>query len=163
MAATSGGSDTPDFSLDGRHRISSPVDGSHQAKVRSIGVAGFLVAGMSVLLTNTAGSGSAGSFSVRGFNAGRLPLPRSWMRIGLARTGNRVEAVGEVDCRPSLACGSSWRAHPCCCSPRRPRGGQHTNVPRGDWLPPAAESVHALHTLEKMEPGRHCSIIARDS
>ena len=27
----------------------------------------------------------------------------------------------------------------------------NTNVPRGDWLPPAAESVHALHTLEKMD------------
>jgi putative drug exporter of the RND superfamily len=26
-----------------------------------------------------------------------------------------------------------------------------TSVPRGDWLPPAAESVHALHTLEQMD------------
>src|SRR6185437_10749554 len=25
-----------------------------------------------------------------------------------------------------------------------------TNLPRGDWLPPAAESVQALHTLEEM-------------
>jgi RND superfamily putative drug exporter len=26
-----------------------------------------------------------------------------------------------------------------------------TSLPRGDWLPPAAESVHALHTLEQMD------------
>jgi RND superfamily putative drug exporter len=26
-----------------------------------------------------------------------------------------------------------------------------TSVPRGDWLPQAAESVHALHTLEQMD------------
>ena len=26
-----------------------------------------------------------------------------------------------------------------------------TSVPKGDWLPPAAESVHALHTLEHMD------------
>jgi RND superfamily putative drug exporter len=26
-----------------------------------------------------------------------------------------------------------------------------TSVPNGDWLPPAAESVHALHTLQKMD------------
>src|SRR6202007_475366 len=27
----------------------------------------------------------------------------------------------------------------------------NTSVPKGDWLPPAAESVHALHTLEQMD------------
>jgi RND superfamily putative drug exporter len=26
-----------------------------------------------------------------------------------------------------------------------------TSLPRGDWLPPAAESVHALHTLKQMD------------
>ena len=50
---------------------------------------------------------------------------------------------------PWLAILSGGRSR-CCCSPGRPCGW----IPvfrRGNWLPEAAESVHALHTLERMD------------
>ena len=37
------------------------------------------------------------------------------------------------------------------------------NLPRGDWLPPRAESVQAFHSLEKMGRAAHHPIAAGDT
>jgi putative drug exporter of the RND superfamily len=66
------------------------------SEVRSIGVAGFLVAGMSLLLTITLVPAVLALLGPR-INAGRLPFTAK----------KALEAVGEGDRRPSLAC------HPC--------------------------------------------------
>ncbi len=120
------------------------------SEIRSIGVAGFLVAGMSEMLANTPGSGSAGSARSANRNACRLPF------------------TGRLDLHQAACSGSlRWRqwgktvvAHPWLAillagAPLLLLASQaarlDTSVPRGDWLPPGAESVHALHTLEQMD------------
>ena len=71
------------------------------------------------------------------------------MRDRAARTGNRWRQWGKVIvAHPWLAlflAGApllllAWQAT-----------RLDTSLPRGDWLPQAAESVHALHTLEQMD------------
>jgi RND superfamily putative drug exporter len=118
------------------------------SEVRSIGVAGFLVAGMSVLLTNTVVPALLAALGPR-INAGRLPFVAKLDPQRAAQTGKRWREWGRVIvARPWLAIFlagapllllASQAAH------------LDTSVPRGDWLPPAAESVHALHVLEQMD------------
>ena len=57
--------------------------------------------------------------------------------------------MGKADRRASLARSLCGR----CSSASARLAGQRfdTSLPRGDWLPQAAESVHALHTLERMD------------
>ncbi len=118
------------------------------SEIRSIGVAGCLVAGMSVLLTNTL-----------------VPATLSWLgpRIDLGR----MPFTPKLDVRHSERTGIRWRrwgrivvAHPwlAICLAGAPllllawqATRLDTSVPQGDWLPPAAESVQALHTLEGMD------------
>jgi len=118
------------------------------SEVRSIGVAGFLVAGMSVLLTNTLVPAVLAVLGPR-INAGRLPFTAKLDADRAARTGNRWRQWGKV------IVAHPWRAIILAGTPLLLLASQaarlNTNVPRGDWLPPAAESVHALHTLEKMD------------
>ncbi len=131
------------------------------SEIRSIGIAGFLVAGISVLLANTLVPALLALLGPR-INAGRMPFTAKLDAEGRTRTGKPLEAVGEDDRRASLAGLCVSPARPCCCSPRRPRGSI-PSFPRGDWLPPAAESVHALHDARKDGPRGHCSIVARNS
>src|SRR5579863_4025109 len=118
------------------------------SEVRSIGVAGFLVAGMSVLLTNTLVPAVLAILGPR-INAGRLPFTAKLDAHRAARTGNRWRQWG----RAIVA--HPWLAIFLAGAPLLLLASQaarlRTSVPTGDWLPAAAESVHALHTLEQMD------------
>ena len=118
------------------------------SEIRSIGVAGFLVAGMSVLLTNTVVPVVLGLLGHR-IDAGRMPLTPKLDEQRAARTGAQWRRWGTVIvAHPWLALALAgtpllllaWQA-------------KHldTSVPKGSWLPESAESVRALHSLEKMD------------
>src|SRR6202046_4149850 len=118
------------------------------SEIRSIGVAGFLVTGMSVLLTNTLVPAALVLLGPR-IDLGRMPFTAKLDAQRAARTGNRWRQWGKtIVAHPWLAlllAGTpllllAWQV-------RR----LDTSLPRGDWLPQAAESVHALHTLERMD------------
>jgi RND superfamily putative drug exporter len=118
------------------------------SEIRSIGVAGFLVAGMSVLLTNTLVPALLALLGPR-INAGRMPFTPRLDARRAACTGIRWRKWGKaIVARPWLALLLAgvpllllaWQA-----------GRLNTSVPRGDWLPESAESVQALHTLERMD------------
>ncbi len=118
------------------------------SEVRSIGVAGFLVAGMSVLLANTVVPAVLAVLGPR-INAGRFPFLARLDAHRAARTGNRWRHWGKV------IVAHPWLAILLAGAPLLLLAAQaarlDTSVPKGDWLPPAAESVHALHTLERMD------------
>src|ERR1700683_2742003 len=118
------------------------------SEIRSIGIAGFLVAGMSVLLTNTLVPTLLGWLGPR-INFGQLPFTPKLDADRCASTGKRWRQWGTVIvAHPWLALLVAgiplfllaWQIR-----------GLDTSVPRGDWLPPAAESVRALHTLRQMD------------
>ncbi len=118
------------------------------SEVRSIGIAGVLVAGMSVLLANTLVPALLAALGPR-INAGRVPFIASWDEHRAARKEDRWRRWGKVIvARP-------WTAIFLAGVPLLLLASQaarlDTSVPRGDWLPSAAESVRALHTLEKMD------------
>jgi RND superfamily putative drug exporter len=118
------------------------------SEVRSIGVAGFLVAGTSLLLANTLVPALLAALGPR-INAGRLPFIASWDAHRAARTENRWRQWGKV------IVAHPWLAILLAGAPLLLLASQaarlDTSVPRGDWLPSAAESVRALHTLEHMD------------
>ena len=118
------------------------------SEIRSIGVAGFMVAGISVLLTNTL-----------------VPAVLSWL-------GRRIDTGcmpfrARLDSEHAAHAGEKWRrwgrtivAHPWLALllagvPLLLLAAQarhlDTSMPNGDWLPESAESVQALHALEKMD------------
>jgi putative drug exporter of the RND superfamily len=118
------------------------------SEIRSIGVAGILVAGTSVLLTNTLVPALLALLGPR-INAGCMPFTPKLDAQRAARTGNRWRKWGKaIVARPWLALFLAgvpllllaWQA-----------GRLNTSVPRGDWLPESAESVQALHALERMD------------
>jgi putative drug exporter of the RND superfamily len=120
------------------------------SEIRSIGVAGCLVTGMSVLLTNTLVPAALVLLGPR-IDLGRMPFTAKLDAQHAARTGIRWRQWGKtIVAHPWLAlflAGTpllllAWQV-------RR----LDTSLPRGDWLPQAAESVHALHTLERMDRG----------
>ncbi len=118
------------------------------SEIRSIGVAGFLVAAISVLLTNTL-----------------VPAVLAW--LGPRIDGGRMPFTPRLDCDRAARTGTRWRkwgrvivAHPWIAialagAPLVLLAMQamrmDTSLPKGDWLPQTAESVHALHTLEQMD------------
>jgi RND superfamily putative drug exporter len=117
------------------------------SEIRSIGVAGFLVAGMCVLLANTLVPAVLALLGRR-IDAGRLPFAPRLDAQWSERTGVRWRRWGTVIvAHPWLAlflAGApllllAWQAT-----------RLDTSLPRGNWLPPAAESVHALDTLGQM-------------
>jgi RND superfamily putative drug exporter len=118
------------------------------SEVSSIGIAGFLVAGMSVLLSNTLVPALLAALGPR-INAGRLPFKASLDGPRAARTGERWRRWGTV------IVAHPWLAILLAGAPLLLLASQaarlDTSVPRGDWLPEAAESVRALHTLEQMD------------
>ncbi len=118
------------------------------SEVRSIGLAGVLVAGMSVLLANTLVPALLGALGPR-INSGRLAFIASWDEHRAARTANRWRQWGKV------IVAYPWPAIFLAGVPLLLLASQaarlDTDVPNGDWLPSAAESVRALHTLERMD------------
>jgi len=118
------------------------------SEVRSIGVAGFLVAGMSVLFANALVPAVLAVLGPR-IDAGRLPFTAKLDVNRAARTGIRWRRWG----RAIVA--HPWLAIVLAGAPLLLLASQalrlDTSLPRGNWLPPAAESVHALHTLEQMD------------
>ena len=118
------------------------------SEIRSIGVGGFLVAGISVLLTNTLVPAVLALLGPR-INAGRMPFTPKLDADRAAHTGNRWRQWGKV------IVAHPWLALSLAGAPLLLLAWQathlDTSVPRGDWLPQSAESVHALHTLEQMD------------
>ena len=118
------------------------------SEIRSIGIAGFLVAGMSVLLTNTVVPTALGLLGPR-INLGRLPFTPKLDAHRAERAGTRWRQWGRV------IVAHPWLALVVAGTPLLLLAWQvrrlDTSLPRGDWLPPAAESVHALHTLRQMD------------
>jgi putative drug exporter of the RND superfamily len=118
------------------------------SEIRSIGIAGFLVAGMSVLLTNTLVPTLLGLLGPR-INLGRLPFTPKLDENRAASAGKRWRHWGRV------IVAYPWLALFAAGTPLLLLAWQirqlDTSVPRGDWLPPAAESVRALHTLRQMD------------
>jgi len=118
------------------------------SEIRSIGVAGVLVAGMSVLLTNTLVPAVLALLGRR-IDIGRMPFTPKLDANRAERTGNRWRQWGKV------IVAHPWLALFLASTPLLLLAWQvrrlDTSLPRGDWLPPAAESVHALHTLKQMD------------
>ncbi len=118
------------------------------SEIRSIGLAGILVAGMSVLLTNTLVPAVLGLLGRR-IDAGRLPFTPKLDVDRAAATGNRWRRWG----RTIVA--HPWRALLIAGTPLVLLAWQakhlDTSIPSGDWLPKSAESVQALHSLEQMD------------
>jgi RND superfamily putative drug exporter len=117
-------------------------------EIRSIGVAGFLVAGTSVLLCLTIVPALLAALGPR-INAGQVPILKSLDAHRAARTENRWRRWGRV------VVAHPWLAVILGGVPLLLLASQaarlSTNVPGGDWLPSQAESVQALHTLERMD------------
>jgi putative drug exporter of the RND superfamily len=118
------------------------------SEIRSIGVAGTLVAATSLLLSVTLVPALLGILGPQ-INAGRVPIIASFDEGRAARTEERWRRWGE------LVVAHPWLAIFLAGAPLLLLAAQatklNTNVPRGDWLPSQAESVRALHTLERMD------------
>src|SRR5271170_5296681 len=118
------------------------------SEIRSIGIAGFLVAGMSVLLTNTIVPTALALLGPR-IDIGRLPFTPKLDAHRAERTGIRWRQWGK------MIVAHPWLALLVAGTPLLLLAWQvrrlDTSLPRGDWLPPAAESVQALHTLRQMD------------
>jgi RND superfamily putative drug exporter len=118
------------------------------SEIRSIGIAGFLVAGTSLLLSVTLVPALLAALGPR-INAGRVPFLANWDAHRAAGRENRWRRWGKV------VVAHPWPAIFVAGAPLLLLAAQsmrlNTDVPRGDWLPSEAESVHALHTLEKMD------------
>jgi RND superfamily putative drug exporter len=118
------------------------------SEIRSIGIAGFLVAGISVLLANTVVPAVLALLGKR-INTGCLPFTPSLDCDRAAHTGQRWRRWGK------LIVAHPWLAIVLAAGPLLLLAWQatrlDTSLPRGNWLPQAAESVHGLHTLEQMD------------
>jgi putative drug exporter of the RND superfamily len=118
------------------------------SEIRSIGIAGFLVAGTSVLLSVTLVPALLAALGPR-INAGQVPFLASADAHRTARMEERWRRWGKV------VVAHPWLAIFLAGVPLLLLASQaarlDTNVPRGDWLPSQAESVEALHALEKMD------------
>jgi RND superfamily putative drug exporter len=118
------------------------------SEIRSIGIAGFLVAGISVLLTNTVVPAALALLGKR-IDIGRLPFTPKLDAHRAERTGNRWRQWGKgIVAHPWLALFVAGT--PLLLLALQARR-LDTSLPRGDWLPQTAESVRALHTLEQMD------------
>jgi putative drug exporter of the RND superfamily len=118
------------------------------SEIRSIGIAGFLVAGMSVLLTNTLVPAVLALLGPR-IDFCRMPFTPKLDAHRAERTGNRWRQWGK------MIVAHPWLALFLAGTPLLVLAWQvrrlDTSLPRGDWLPPAAESVQALRALKQMD------------
>jgi RND superfamily putative drug exporter len=121
------------------------------SELRSIGVAGLLVAAMSVMLSTFILPWVLGLLGTR-INAGRLRLPT--IRVGkpkgiAARSGGRWRRWG------SVVTGRPGAALLLAGAPLLLLAWQGLRIspgfPSGDWLPAGVESVQALHSLQDMD------------
>jgi len=117
------------------------------SEIRSIGIAGFLVAAVSAVLANTLVPAVLAWLGPR-IDAGRLPFTPRLDAHRAAHTGNRWRQWGNV------IVAHPWLAIFLAGTPllllARQAARLDTSLPRGNWLPPASESVRALHSLELM-------------
>ena len=120
------------------------------SEIRSIGIAGFLVAGLSVLLTNTIVPAVLALLGRR-IDLGRLPFAPKLDTHRAEHIGVRWRRWGKlIVAHPRMAlllAGTpllllAWQVR-----------HLDTSVPQGDWLPKSAESVQGLHALERMDRG----------
>ena len=120
------------------------------SEIRSIGIAGFLVAGLSVLLTNTIVPAVLMLLGRR-IDLGRLPFAPKLDAQRAEQTGVRWRRWGKV------IVAHPWLALVLAGAPLLLLALQvrhlDTSVPQGDWLPQSAESVQGLHALERMDRG----------
>ncbi len=118
------------------------------SEIRSIGIAGCLVAAMSVLLTNTLVPAALAWLGPR-IDFGKLPVTPTLDARRDARMGIRWRRWGTIIVKhpwlalilagaPLLAL--AWHVKQL-----------DTSVPRVNWLPQTAESVRALDALERMD------------
>lgn len=118
------------------------------SEISSIGLAGSLVAGTSLLLSVTLVPALLAILGPR-INAGHVPFLASFDAGRAARMEDRWRRWGK------LVVAHPWLAIILAGVPLLLLASQatklNTNVPRGDWLPSEAESVRALHTLERMD------------
>ena len=118
------------------------------SEIRSIGIAGFLVAAMSVLLTNTLVPTVLALLGPR-IDLGKMPFTPKLDAQRAERMGHRWRRWGTV------IVAHPWLALLLAGTPLLLLGWQarrlDTRVPTVEWLPQKVESVHALHTLEKMD------------
>lgn len=118
------------------------------SEIRSIGIAGILVACTSVLLTNTLVPAMLALLGPR-IDFGKLPFTPKLDARRDALTGIRWRQWGR------LIVAHPWRALVLAGVPLLLLAWQvrhlDTSVPRVNWLPPAAESVDALNALERMD------------
>jgi len=117
------------------------------SEIRSIGVAGILVAGMCVLLATTVVPAVLALLGHK-IEAGRLPFKPQLDAQWAERTGVRWRRWGRV------IVAHPWIALFLASAPMLLLAWQatrlDTSLPRGNWLPQAAESVHGLNTLGQM-------------
>jgi len=117
------------------------------SEIRSIGVAGILVAATCVVLSTTVVPAVMSLLGHR-IDAGRLPFKPRLDAQWAARTGARWRRWGTV------IVAHPWLALLLAGAPMLLLAWQatrlDTSLPRGNWLPPAAESVQALNALGKM-------------
>ena len=117
------------------------------SEVRSIGVAGLVVAGAAVLLATTVVPAVLALLGRR-IEAGSFAFLRKLSPDASASARDRWKRWGGV------VTSHPWIAMVLAGAPLLLLAAQttrlDTNLPRGDWLPPAAESVQAFHSLEKM-------------
>ena len=120
------------------------------SEIRSIGIAGFLVAAMSVLLTNTLVPAALALLGRR-IDFARLPFTPQLDESRTAQMGKRWRRWGR------LIVAHPWLALALAGTPLLLLAWQvtrlQTSVPRGDWLPSTAESVQALHAMDRMDRG----------
>ena len=118
------------------------------SEIRSIGIAGFLVATISVLLTNTLVPAVLALLGPR-IDLCKMPFTPKLDQQRAACTGNRWRRWGKV------IVAHPWIALVLAGVPLLLLGWQalrlDTSVPKVDWLPQKAESVRALHALERMD------------
>ena len=128
------------------------------SEIRSIGVAGFLVAGMSVLLTNTLVPAVLALLGPR-IDAGRLPFTPRLDADRAARTGNRWRQWGKV------IVAHPWLA---ICSGRRSVASARLAGHAAGYQPAQRGLASAGGGIGPCAPhpgtdgsGRRCSIVAR--
>lgn len=117
--------------------------------IRSIGVAGLLVTAASVLLANLLLPSVLAMLGKR-IDSGRVALPDIFRRRSVSTPGsNRWRQWGIA------VTANSWTALLVAGLPLLLLGSQaarlEAGLPRGDWLPPQAQSVQALHSLQEMD------------
>jgi len=122
------------------------------SEIRSIGIAGFLVAAMSVLLTNTLVPALLALLG-RHINLGRMPWTPKLKAIRMGSAGTPMEMRWRK--WGTVIVAHPWIAIIVASTPLLLLCWQatrlDTSVPKGDWLPHGAESVHALHALQRMD------------